>query len=648
MINFFSDTSTYLLVKREVYNFPFFVFSVSSIYLLFLNYIINQSCQCKLTNILTNLSVKIYIITILFCCSLVSYGQEPILLSGKVTFDKNETGVPFGYVTVKGTALGTVTDAQGNFRLKLESKYRSSIVVFSYLGYESQNIHVSEIVKDDPFKVRLKEKATLLKEAVVTKKKKLDAVKILKEALRKIDKNYHAEAVNFEGYYRETVKENNASILYADAVCQFHFDGYSHKKPKWKSYDFRKTFNSNSPLVGFSFYDKDRLHSGHFGNRTFKNDQVKIIEARASENLSKTRLYSSIEGGPIGLVGNDRVKYQQYFTKYFKFFQYNAKEVLAEDGRWYYLVSFHSLVDTTNLQFGKRVHRKVNTLKNSGKIWIDQESKAITKISYFIPTHLKKFICENTANAIRHFDYKVDVIYKKHEGRYMLDYIRREDEFIYYDSISDNTIPYKAISELQVTDIKTSEVNKLDDDEIFINSYANQLFNYPLSYNQKFWDSYQKSNPSSVIKASIRSEMEYGKKLEVQFVNKVTRDDQFPKPIAEQKPYEYQHLGKTYQDPYNWLKDTINPRSNEQVMDYLEDENKYAENYFIPLKKVQRTLFRELIDRVEKTVKSLPTKIRGYHYYYRYLPDEEQPRYYRKKIGSQHEELLLEITIQLI
>ena len=57
-------------------------------------------------------------------------------LSGSVKDAENGQPLDFVSVSVKGTTVGTATDAQGNFTLSLPPK--SSTLVVSYVGYETQ------------------------------------------------------------------------------------------------------------------------------------------------------------------------------------------------------------------------------------------------------------------------------------------------------------------------------------------------------------------------------------------------------------------------------------------------------------------------------------------------------------------------------
>ncbi|MFA4864738.1 MAG: carboxypeptidase-like regulatory domain-containing protein, partial [Bacteroidales bacterium] len=63
-----------------------------------------------------------------------------ISVTGKVTGEDDNQGLPGVNITVKGTTLGSVTDAGGNYRITINSP--DNIMVFSYMGYLSQETKV--------------------------------------------------------------------------------------------------------------------------------------------------------------------------------------------------------------------------------------------------------------------------------------------------------------------------------------------------------------------------------------------------------------------------------------------------------------------------------------------------------------------------
>ncbi|WKN30655.1 TonB-dependent receptor [Porifericola rhodea] len=69
-----------------------------------------------------------------------SQAYVAISVSGKVTSDEDGEGLPGVNVLVKGTAIGTVTDIEGNY--KIEVPETESVLVFSSIGYLSEEVIV--------------------------------------------------------------------------------------------------------------------------------------------------------------------------------------------------------------------------------------------------------------------------------------------------------------------------------------------------------------------------------------------------------------------------------------------------------------------------------------------------------------------------
>ena len=62
---------------------------------------------------------------------------QDIAVSGRVTSSDDGSGLPGVSVQVKGTTRGTVTDANGDYRINVENNSR---LIFSFIGYTSQEL----------------------------------------------------------------------------------------------------------------------------------------------------------------------------------------------------------------------------------------------------------------------------------------------------------------------------------------------------------------------------------------------------------------------------------------------------------------------------------------------------------------------------
>ncbi|MEL6866112.1 MAG: carboxypeptidase-like regulatory domain-containing protein, partial [Bacteroidota bacterium] len=95
------------------------------------------------------------------CClcallySLVSFGQSAVI-KGEVYDDIENEPLIGATILVKGTSIGIVTDFDGQFQLNVKQEL-PVILVFSYVGYESKEMEVSDA--STPIKVRLGENA---------------------------------------------------------------------------------------------------------------------------------------------------------------------------------------------------------------------------------------------------------------------------------------------------------------------------------------------------------------------------------------------------------------------------------------------------------------------------------------------------------
>lgn len=82
-------------------------------------------------------------------------------VTGKVLGSEDNLPLPGVAVVVKGTANGTVTDVEGQFSIKANSK---DVLVFRFIGFESQEVTVGD---NKTFTINLQTSANLLQETVV-------------------------------------------------------------------------------------------------------------------------------------------------------------------------------------------------------------------------------------------------------------------------------------------------------------------------------------------------------------------------------------------------------------------------------------------------------------------------------------------------
>lgn len=98
-------------------------------------------------------------------------------------------------------------------------------------------------------------------------------------------------------------------------------------------------------------------------------------------------------------------------------------------------------------------------------------------------------------------------------------------------------------------------------------------------------------------------------------------------PVASKKPKELSKHGHVRVDDYYWL----NQREDQEVLDYLNAENKYYAEMTAHTKKLQGELYQEMKSRIKEDDSSVPYKLNGYWYITSYAKDKEYPIYARKE-----------------
>jgi oligopeptidase B len=116
-------------------------------------------------------------------------------------------------------------------------------------------------------------------------------------------------------------------------------------------------------------------------------------------------------------------------------------------------------------------------------------------------------------------------------------------------------------------------------------------------------------------------------------------------PVAPRKDHAQVWHGRTFVDPYYWLREKGSP----EVVKYLEAENAYTEATTADLAPFSEALYKEMLGRIKQTDLSVPTRIGRFHYYRRTVEGLQYPIRCRRPAGpdgafsqSAAEEVLLD------
>ena len=167
----------------------------------------------------------------LFGFSPAMNAQTTLTINGSVI--TAETSEPLEGVTisVENKDASSVTNSEGKFVLVLHDDFaQTDSLMFSYIGFISQKISLSEASVNKNLLIKLKESVTNLQEVSVRPL----SLKSLLDSIIYRNKQAFASPVNLKGYYRETVYTNSKCSEYSDALCEYYFNHLSAPDGQFK------------------------------------------------------------------------------------------------------------------------------------------------------------------------------------------------------------------------------------------------------------------------------------------------------------------------------------------------------------------------------------------------------------------------------
>ncbi|MEM7030445.1 MAG: S9 family peptidase [Chloroflexota bacterium] len=108
-------------------------------------------------------------------------------------------------------------------------------------------------------------------------------------------------------------------------------------------------------------------------------------------------------------------------------------------------------------------------------------------------------------------------------------------------------------------------------------------------------------------------------------------------PVAKKHGHVDIRHGDIRNDDYFWLRE----RESDDVLAYLQAENKYTDAMMAHTEVLQDTLYQEMVGRIQETDTAVPEKIDDYYYYTRTQEGQEYPIHCRKKGNLDAEEVIL-------
>ena len=256
--------------------------------------------------------------------------------------------MPFASVAIKGLPIGTLTNKDGYFKLSY-SFTKDAIIAISCLGYKTNLDNFNNIKNRHEF--QLVPDTVNINEVIIMPDSVLHL--FLKRAFKNIEKNYSLSPVIYEGFYRETLKQNEDQYIYfSEAMINLFKDSYN------------------------------KINDG----------QVKILKSRknvfpGSDTVNNVQFYA----GPYLGITKDFVYQRESFInpKRFKNYHYQLEEIKKLDNREVYKIKFDTNNDSLDGEYNGYFLIDKNSLAYCGAEY-QLTKRGITNINFLNVTNFKE------------------------------------------------------------------------------------------------------------------------------------------------------------------------------------------------------------------------------------------------------------------
>jgi hypothetical protein len=364
--------------------------------------------------------VRTGILILFFCAYSASLAQNSyVTINGLLKDAKTGEKVIHATITVPNTGIGTVSNSDGEFTLKVDTSLNAEYFEVSHLSYATAKFKISDAIgKEKTFNleilpVRLKEVPVLPEDARAT----------VELALRNVSKNYSTAPEMMTGFYRESIMQRRDYLSVSEAVIDIYKAPYTNRQ----------------------------------------NDQVKIYKGRRSSNVKKAdTLMVRLQGGPNVLMLLDIVK--------------NTDLSIGLDDLDNYQFEFGSVVNIEDkpnwvINFSPKVVREDPLYL--GKLYISQDNMAITRAEFSLDLSdedkaSEAFVQKKPAGLVfmpTSTSYLIN--YKEQNGKYYISYVRIDLKFRcdWKKRLFKNN--YTLMSELAITDMREDNAVRFSNQEVF-------------------------------------------------------------------------------------------------------------------------------------------------------------------------------------
>jgi len=166
---------------------------------------------------------------------------------GKVIDSKTSEPVPYATVRLKNYQVGVISNAEGDFRILNNPRFKSDSIIVSCIGYQRLSVAFSGLKTSGMNNLKLVPDIYVLNEVRINarKKRRLSPAIIVARALRNIKNNNPFSPFSYVSYYRDYQKDSINYFNLNEAIIQTLDMGFAYPSDsnRYRLLDFKKNID---------------------------------------------------------------------------------------------------------------------------------------------------------------------------------------------------------------------------------------------------------------------------------------------------------------------------------------------------------------------------------------------------------------------
>lgn len=367
-------------------------------------------------------------------------GEKPVyLITGTIIEASNSKPLPYATIGVYKKGLGTISNFDGVFNLKVSEEAINDSIKISYLGFSVREIPVSQAIGNHHI-IELTRDFVPIPEVIIRSRKPLELIKKVHENVKK---NYGSSPKKLRAFYRESVSRKNKIQLYSEAVIDIY----------------------KSPYRG-----------------SLRKDQISVFKSRKIENIDNSdTLIMKLQAGLDACLDLDGIKNTFDFIDPDNYDEYNyhMTDIVNIGNKAAYVVEFDQNESIVDMPLFK------------GSIFIDTDNYGVHSAEFEInPDYIENlsnsFIKESSRHysiKLRNVKYRVDYSYQN--GEYTLNHVRGDLNFFARKRRKIFGNNYHIMFEMAITSTDTLNVERFTREEL---APIRSIFSETITqYDPTFW-----------------------------------------------------------------------------------------------------------------------------------------------------------------